>query len=260
MRRAVDARRRRSPRRPRTSPRPARRRRSSRPADARPRTASAESHAGPRLAVVSAADPVDRATGRLVHLPDAPFLVGDLDPVDVLAALVAGPVLVDNDVNWAARAERDATAASSATTSSTSTSAKGSAAPSSATARSAAATLAWPARSPTSLTVGPDGRGDAVHRGVRRLGLRRRASTAIDVDALLAAVGRHDAPARDLDTLARAVGGVLAAVVALADPALVVLGGPWGSDPAVLAAVSAAFGALPRHVPVRAPASPASRP
>ena len=29
-----------------------------------------------RLAVVSAADPVDRATGRLVHLPDAPFLVG----------------------------------------------------------------------------------------------------------------------------------------------------------------------------------------
>ena len=27
-----------------------------------------------RLAVVSAADPVDRATGRLVHLPDAPFL------------------------------------------------------------------------------------------------------------------------------------------------------------------------------------------
>src|SRR4051812_32358041 len=29
----------------------------------------------PRLAVVSAADPVDRATGRLVQLPDAPFLV-----------------------------------------------------------------------------------------------------------------------------------------------------------------------------------------
>jgi hypothetical protein len=30
----------------------------------------------PRLAVVSAADPVDRATGRLVHLPDSPFLLG----------------------------------------------------------------------------------------------------------------------------------------------------------------------------------------
>jgi ROK family len=64
-----------------------------------------------RLAVVSAADPVDRATGRLVHLPDAPFLVGDLDPAEILAAYVDGPVIVDNDVNWAARAERDALAA-----------------------------------------------------------------------------------------------------------------------------------------------------
>ena len=37
--------------------------------------------------------------------PDAPFLVGDLDPASLLAAAVDGPVLVDNDVNWAARAE-----------------------------------------------------------------------------------------------------------------------------------------------------------
>src|ERR1700742_2223535 len=59
-----------------------------------------------RLAMVSAADPVDRATGRMVHLPDSPFLLGDLDPVAILAPLVAGPVTVDNDVNWAARAER----------------------------------------------------------------------------------------------------------------------------------------------------------
>ena len=61
----------------------------------------------PRLAVVSAADPVDRGTGRLIQLPDAPFLLGDLDPVEVLAPYVDGPVTVDNDVNWAARAERD---------------------------------------------------------------------------------------------------------------------------------------------------------
>src|SRR4051794_27604304 len=61
-----------------------------------------------RLAVVSAADPVDRATGRLLHLPDAPFLVGELCPPQTLAGIVDGPVLVDNDVNWAARAEREA--------------------------------------------------------------------------------------------------------------------------------------------------------
>src|SRR4051812_22588197 len=59
-----------------------------------------------RLATVSAADPVDRATGRLVHLPDAPFLLGELAPADVLGPFVAGAVAVDNDVNWAARAER----------------------------------------------------------------------------------------------------------------------------------------------------------
>jgi len=61
----------------------------------------------PRLAVVSAADPVDRVSGRMVHLPDAPFLLGDLDPARILAPRVDGPVVVDNDVNWAARAERD---------------------------------------------------------------------------------------------------------------------------------------------------------
>jgi predicted NBD/HSP70 family sugar kinase len=58
-----------------------------------------------RLAVVSGADPVDRAAGRLVHLPDAPFLVGELDPPSVLAPHVQGAVLVDNDINWAAQAE-----------------------------------------------------------------------------------------------------------------------------------------------------------
>jgi DNA-binding transcriptional ArsR family regulator len=45
--------------------------------------------AGPvLLSVVSAADPVHRGTGRLVHLPDAPFLVGALDPAAVLSGLV----------------------------------------------------------------------------------------------------------------------------------------------------------------------------
>src|SRR5919202_1638107 len=66
----------------------------------------AGSCAGPvRLAVVSAADPVDRETGRLVELPDAPFLVGELDAPAVLLDVVDGPVIVDNDVNWMARAE-----------------------------------------------------------------------------------------------------------------------------------------------------------
>ncbi|HTC69235.1 MAG TPA: winged helix-turn-helix domain-containing protein, partial [Acidothermaceae bacterium] len=63
------------------------------------------------LAVVSAADPVDRRTGDLVQLPDAPFLVGELSPVHILQRLVTGAVVVDNDVHWAARAEREAAGA-----------------------------------------------------------------------------------------------------------------------------------------------------
>ena len=55
---------------------------------------------------VSAADPVDQRTGRLVELPDSPFLTGELAPAEVLADLVEHPPTVDNDVNWAAVAEQ----------------------------------------------------------------------------------------------------------------------------------------------------------
>ncbi|WP_326999739.1 ROK family transcriptional regulator [Dactylosporangium sp. NBC_01737] len=200
--------------------------------------------AGPvRVAAVSAADPVDRATGRLVHLPDSPFLVGELDPVELLAPHVTGAVTVDNDVNWAARAERDQGAAGDDFTYVYLGEGLGCAVVSDGEVLRGHTGLAGEISH--LITAGPGGRAMPFTDVFARLGVRRPGSTAIDVPALLAA---------DLDTVARAVAGVLAAVVALADPALVVLGGPWGSDPAVLAAVSAAFGALPRHVPVRAPA------
>jgi hypothetical protein len=80
------------------------------------------------------------------------------------------------------------------------------------------------------------------------LGLHRPGSTAIDVPALLRAVELTAAE------LARAVCGVLSAAVALADPAVVLVGGPWGRHPAVLAAVESEFARAPRHVPVEAAA------
>jgi predicted NBD/HSP70 family sugar kinase len=54
------------------------------------------------------------------------------------------------------------------------------------------------------------------------------------------------------DALGQAAGGVLAALIALADPQAVVVGGPWGQHPAILAAVAAAAARLPRPVTVRA--------
>jgi hypothetical protein len=52
--------------------------------------------------------------------------------------------------------------------------------------------------------------------------------------------------------LARAVCGVLSAAVALADPEVVLIGGPWGRQPAVLEAIAREFAQAPRHVPVEA--------
>ena len=45
---------------------------------------------------------------------------------------------------------------------------------------------------------------------------------------------------------------MLAAAVALADPAVVLVGGPWGRS--VLAALAREFAQAPRHVPVEAAA------
>jgi predicted NBD/HSP70 family sugar kinase len=202
--------------------------------------------AGPiRLAVVSAADPVDRETGRLVELPDAPFLVGSLDAPAVLADLVKGPVTVDNDVNWMARAEhgrRDFVYLFLGE-------GVGAAVVSDGEVRRGHAGLAGEiAHLPT---VGPGGVAMRLTEVFEALGLRRPGSTAIDVSALLHAVARGAGPAVELG---RAVAGVLSAAVALADPAVVLVGGPWGRHQDVLAAITREFARAPRHAPVEAAA------
>ncbi len=204
-----------------------------------------------RLAVVSAADPVDRATGRLVHLPDAPFLLGELSPVDVLAEFVDGPVLVDNDVNWAARAERAAAAPplddfvylhlGEGL---------GCAVVADGEVRRGHSGLVGEIAHV--LTRGPDGAAAPFTDVFRALGLRQPGSTAVDVDTLRTTV-RSPEGAGVLAALARAIGGVLAAVVAFADPELAVVGGTWGRDPTVLDAVARELRHLPRPVPVHPP-------
>jgi predicted NBD/HSP70 family sugar kinase len=85
------------------------------------------------------------------------------------------------------------------------------------------------------------------------LGLRQPQSTAIDVAALLQVVGGDGAqPRRVRAVLAEATGGVLAALVALADPQLVVIGGSWGTYPAFVEALTEQLTRLPRRLPVRA--------
>jgi predicted NBD/HSP70 family sugar kinase len=194
----------------------------------------------PRLAVVSAADPVDRATGRLVQLPDAPFLVGSLDPVEILAGYVSGPVTVDNDVNWAARAEPAPADFAYLFLGE----GLGCAIVGDGEVRRGHAGLAGEIAHV--LTAGPDGRATPFIDVFGDLGLRRASSSAIDIDRLLAV----DVAIRE--AIGRAVAGVVAAVVALTDPHEIVLGGAWG--PAFLPEITAALATTPRPIPVR-PAS-----
>lgn len=58
-----------------------------------------------RAVAVSLAGPVDARTGRVVELERAAFPAGHLDPHDDLDLEDLGPLVVDNDVNWASLAE-----------------------------------------------------------------------------------------------------------------------------------------------------------
>jgi len=209
--------------------------------------------AGPcRVAVVSAADPVDRASGRLVQLPDAPFLVGELSPADALRGLVQGPVLVDNDVNWAARAERAAHPDGSMDDFAYLYLGEG--------VGCAIVSGGDVVRGHTGIageiahvtTVGPDGTGMAFTEVFAALELRHAGSTAVDVERLVTATD-HDPTIRI--ALARAVVGVLGAIVAFGDPSCVVLGGPWSDAPHLLDTVRSELNRYPRSVPLLLPAA-----
>ena len=211
------------------------------------------------LAVVSAADPVDRWSGRLVHLPDAPFLVGELDPVNELRThlrAVVGAVIVDNDVNWAARAEQLA-ARDGGDCDDLGDFAYvhlgeglGCAVVSDGEVRRGHHGLTGEIAH--ILTRGPGGRAVPFTEVFQLLGLRAPTSAAIDVDLLLGRVDAGGAAARRLvESLGEAVAGVLAAVLGLADPREVVVGGPWGTHPGVLGAVQHAFARQPRSATVR---------
>jgi predicted NBD/HSP70 family sugar kinase len=216
------------------------------------RRAAAQARAPIRLAVVSAADPVDRAAGRLVSLPDAPFGVGELSPAQALADLVAGPVLVDNDVNWAARAERLAAEPGSMDDFVYLYLGEGlgCAVVSDGEVRRGHGGIAGEIAH--IVTAGPGGRAMAFIDVFADLGVRHQASTAIDVAALRTALtGLGSAGQATREVLGTAVGGVISAAVALADPAVVVLGGTWGADPVVFEVVQAACNRLARPVALR---------
>jgi predicted NBD/HSP70 family sugar kinase len=206
-----------------------------------------------RLAVVSADDPVERATGRLVQLSDAPFLLGELDPVEVPAPQVAGPVIVDNDVNWVARAEREHGSAGSLDDFAYVFLGEGLGCAIVSDGEVSRGYAGLAGEIAHLVTAGPHGQATRLIEVFGELGLRQAGSTAIDVSRLLSVADGHDAQAvHTRRAVGQAISGVPAAIIALTDPGLVIIGGSWGRHPGVMAAISSAFACLPRHVPVRA--------
>ena len=206
-----------------------------------------------RVAVVSAADPVDRATGALVHLPDAPFLLGAMSPAAALRPMVNGPVLVDNDVNWAARAEREERQRQHGVELNDFVylhlgEGLGCAVVTDSEVRRGHRGLAGE----VAHILVPDPSGQAVPfiTVFAQLGLRHTGSTAIDVatlhEKLTAPGGRQLAR-----TLAAAICGVLTAATALCDPQIIVIGGAWGATHRLIEAVQRAFAHQPRTVPIQ---------
>ncbi|WP_353946803.1 ROK family transcriptional regulator [Streptomyces sp. HUAS MG91] len=209
-----------------------------------------------RTAVVSAADPVDRGTGRLAQLPDAPFLVGDLDPPGVLAPYVGadGTVLVDNDVNWAARAERAEGCAQGVDDFVYLHLGEGLGGAVVCDGDVRRGDHGFAGEIAHLCVPGPDGRALPLTEVFAALGLRRAGSTAIDVAALLARLAAPGDPGART-ALTEAIGAVVSAAVAFADPRTVVVGGGWG--PALVPALDDRFRHGPRPVPVVAARLPA---
>ena len=184
-----------------------------------------------RSCVVSMAGPVDRQTGRLAASAYAPFLVGEFAPKDVLRDL-ALVVEVDNDVNWAALAERvhgNATDLDDFVLCYLGEGVGGAVVIDGAVVRGGRGRAGELAHA---RTTGPGGRSMTLFASLAAADLLRPGSEAIDVGRVRAILeGSSAADRRRAAEIAEAVAGAIGSVVALLDPHGVLVGGPWGGAP-----------------------------
>jgi predicted NBD/HSP70 family sugar kinase/biotin operon repressor len=208
---------------------------------------------------LSVAGPVDRLTGRLVHLPNSPFLVDELDPRSLLGEVLGHRLQIDNDVNWAALAEAregGATDLDDFFFCHLGHGLGGAIVRGGELVRGYGGLAGEVAHV---LTTGPNGRSMRLVECFAGWDLLQKDSPAIDVDRVRAVLdGGTAAERRTRDAIVDAVAGALASVVAVLNPEGIVVGGPWGqtrdfrerlamrlSDLAVLdvRALAATFGA-----------------
>ena len=196
---------------------------------------------GPISAAVNVAGPVDQRSQRLVRLPNSPYFLDDFDPAGTLRDRIAGPVQIDNDVNWAAAAEH--------------TEGRGRdlddflyayLGPGIGSAIYAGGMLIRGHRGLAGelanvRTEGPGGRTRRLADCFAGWHLRTVGTEAIDVDRVDAVLADRSDPRGD--EIVRAVATALASLAAALDPEVILVGGPWatsgGLDQRITAAVEA---------------------
>ncbi|KGN36400.1 ROK family transcriptional regulator [Knoellia subterranea] len=199
-----------------------------------------------RAVTLSVADPVDRRTGRVVEFPASPFLVGELDPVGILAPLLPAEVhpVIDNDVSWALLAERTHGVAADTDDVLQLYLDEGMGAAMWVGgrplhgARGLAGEIAYARTSTTGRATTTPTSGTLMD-AVEALGYLREGTRAIDVDELIDDLDRATGQSRRLAT---AIAEITVAHAYLLDPELVVLSGRWGRHTEVVNAVTTAIG------------------
>lgn len=188
-----------------------------------------------RATAVSIANPVDRS-GRVVTLPDSPFLVSDFDVRAEMSRLLPGALVIDNDVNWAARVERAEGLSDFVYCH---------------LGAGIGAGLVVGGRIVTGhrglagelahvLTTGPRGRAMRLVECFGAAGLLVPGTSSIDVEAMRDLMaGRRGTAGRRREMVA-ALAGVLAGVAALVNPQVLVIGGSWGREEGFVARLRAA--------------------
>jgi predicted NBD/HSP70 family sugar kinase len=173
---------------------------------------------------------VDRASGRLVHLPNSPFLVDELDPRRLLGDLLGDGLVIDNDVNWAALAEHRSGAAGELADFVYCHLGHG--------LGGAVVRAGEPVRGSAGLageiahvlTIGPGRRPMRLIECFGALGLLQPHSAAIDVGRVAEALdGGTAADRRNREVIVDAVAGVVGSISTLLNPGGIVIGGPWAA-------------------------------
>jgi predicted NBD/HSP70 family sugar kinase len=198
------------------------------------------------------ANPVDPITREIIALPNSPFPEGRLSVRDTLAGLAdPAPLLVDNDVNLSALAERRSGAASTAESfvylylgAGLGMSyyhgdqlVRG--------AHGLAGEIGYLVTEPADDSAAAAGGPVRLSEAIAALGFGRPDGPALDVAAIHRALA--EAAAGDpgagavVRRLGTAVARAVAAVCAVVDPDLVLLGGPVGTHPGLLEPVRAAM-------------------